>query len=703
MSKEAFPVLPDKAAEHITHLPEDMQSSIGSLLLNLTHESLHQQNTSTFRRRKSVTPIPRESFAHEHHEHVERVTTQMAGASELLGAAFTELEHGENRTTGDINVYAVADKARDIALECAQKAKAAGAEQDTVSYLESVITIESLLALDKDDSVEASQRKKDVVRSIVSQGLALEFIDATHSTYGVVALGEARNNFVPLCSLAQENINLLSAATTCTVEGNFSRGAPRNTFDFGAHAQLAAADLLSMSVGLGSSEKDQEHRRLLARVMFECPAARDTTSDVNHGELLAFASNALRDIKPLRKRGIIEVVSFIEQNNLQQELDALAKDDSALNETLTKVRRAFKVHEMIQSGDLEIAKISRDVREELEAVFGDYYKQLSNMTTVEYSKILIPRPQINDLTVLTDSVRKFGISSELVEKVVGSWLSFSSGRKKVYERDFSKEDPVGDHVSSMISEQVSVIGHQLESFMNYVAEYGLVEVEEIIDTFGIHNFARYEPLELHDQMERWRKGSDQVINVVVVAHEDWNGSMTSTGDDFQQTFGASDGTFFFEASTPSEVSNVAVKIGKRERNNERNPSVTNFVISAHGSPETLLFTDFPGSDRGRITSTLYRDNLGQNGRLRLNSYARHLGSQFRVILKSCSPTEKSDSGKNIAESMADYHSIEVVGCPGMPIGPIKIDADGNVIYMVEKGDDDSLTEVKGVVYGRSHK
>ena len=58
----------------------------------------------------------------------------------------------------------------------------------------------------------------------------------------------------------------------------------------------------------------------------------------------------------------------------------------------------------------------------------------------------------------------------------------------------------------------------------------------------------------------------------------------------------------------------------------------------------------------------------------------NLGKRFRVILQACSTAGEVTYGKNIAESIADYHGVKVVASKEITSGSIIIDPDGAVRF-----------------------
>jgi len=287
------------------------------------------------------------------------------------------------------------------------------------------------------------------------------------------------------------------------------------------------------------------------------------------------------------------------------------------------------------------------------------------------------KPKIVDLPELSQRLEKLGISPQLAQQMFASWASYSSLRRRLYKDNEMRTSVNPEDIDGTLAEQGKRIVQQAEALTTYVERFGSEEAIAIIETFGIYNFMRYQPELLHEQLISWKSGALTVKNVVVGARSDWNGAVDDVGSSFHKLFG-DDGLFFFEANDSTELAKVAVAVGNRERANGRIPEevsgLENLVIDGHANPEGILL----GTEGQRIDTDDYL--LGLPNGQKSNNYQRHLGKRFRVILKACSTAGEVAYGKNIAESIADYHDVKVEASKEITSGSIIIDPDGTVRF-----------------------
>jgi hypothetical protein len=287
------------------------------------------------------------------------------------------------------------------------------------------------------------------------------------------------------------------------------------------------------------------------------------------------------------------------------------------------------------------------------------------------------KPKLANLPEVSSRFEKIGIEPELAESMLESWLTYSAlGRRLDHDGTVKSEITDKDIDGSLVEYGDRLITH-LDALSDYVEQFGIEETKTLIDTFGIYNFIRYSPDQLHNQLLSWQSGEIPARNIVISARADWNGAISETGNEFRQVFG-DEGFYCFEANDRGMLAKIAVAIGDRERAAGRNPesinALENFVIHTHASPEGLLL----GTKDEGLTVEDYKAEPF-NGRS-ANTYKRHLGDRFRVILKGCSTASEAISGKNIAESISDHHDIRVEGSKMITSGSIIIEPDGTVKF-----------------------
>ncbi|MEI7682846.1 MAG: hypothetical protein WCJ24_00925 [Candidatus Saccharibacteria bacterium] len=300
---------------------------------------------------------------------------------------------------------------------------------------------------------------------------------------------------------------------------------------------------------------------------------------------------------------------------------------------------------------------------ECEGAFQKYLqpvRELGDRKSLDIEK----QPKLADLPELRARFEHLGISPELAGGMLDSWLTYSALRKL-------------GNIDSTLVEQGKQLVEQAEAITNYVERFGSEETIALTNIFGIYNFIRYKPEQLHNQLLSWQSGELPTKNVVVSARADWNGAISDSGTSFERVLGE-EGLFCFEVNDRVELARVAVAIGNRERSMGREPEevngLKNFIINGHANPKGILL----GTRGQHLDATDYKQEP-LNGQ-RANTYRRHLGSNFRVILKACSTAGEVENGKNIAEAISDYHEVHVVGSSVATNGAIIIEPDGEVRF-----------------------
>jgi|GEM_PF-1611668 len=287
------------------------------------------------------------------------------------------------------------------------------------------------------------------------------------------------------------------------------------------------------------------------------------------------------------------------------------------------------------------------------------------------------RPKLADIPAIVSQFERLGISSELAERMADSWLSLSAISRRLYGDGNMRSEVTPQDILISSGEQARELAKQAEALADYVERFGIEETTELANTFGICNFIRYNPEQLHNQMISWRSGERPARNIVVSALADWNGAVSDAGKSFERVL-SEEGLYCFEVSDKVELAKVAVAVGNRERAAGQNPeetnSIKNFIIDGHANPYGILL-----GTRGQALDAVDYTKDPLNGK-RANTYKRHLGSNFRVILKACSTAGEVEYGKNIAEAISDHHDVRVEGSKVNTRGAIIIEADGSVRF-----------------------
>ncbi len=313
--------------------------------------------------------------------------------------------------------------------------------------------------------------------------------------------------------------------------------------------------------------------------------------------------------------------------------------------------------------------------------------------TESYSKIEFPlaassrdfyeKADLGQLPELKKRFSEIGFGEELAAEVCKSWATYDAYRVSHFRAHNWDRDAEYSELSESLRldiarNQAKAIMAQLHAIEAYAERYGKDELAEIVNTFGIYNYSRYGADELHDQLERWRKG-DPVRTAIVNTRADWN---SFTKADATMEEGQNDGVFVFEANSGTEIARVAVMIGRHERLNGRTPDLKYFIIHAHGRPSGFLM----GSSGEMVEVADYEQaqvNANKIGASR-NDYSRHLGKSFDIVLHSCSTAGDNPDGKNIAETMSMGHGVRVVGS-NLAVTGLTVKSDGTIEYEQKNG------------------
>ena len=315
------------------------------------------------------------------------------------------------------------------------------------------------------------------------------------------------------------------------------------------------------------------------------------------------------------------------------------------------------------------------VKKEGEVAYGKFWSTAAEGGLEKLDPLLLP--SLKDYPELSARLNAIGISPELAEDIFNSWNTKSELNRLLYNDDRTISETKPEDIQYALPMQAERLIPQIEALEKHISEYGFEETKKIIDIFGIYHFSRYPDGILHKQLRQWENSEAPIKNIVVTAKSDWNGALDSAGKTYVNGI-EEDGLFYFEVNDKIQLAKVAVSVGNRERSMGRNPEqesqLKNFKINAHASPSGILF----GVNGERLS---VEDYLGEPlSGSKANTYKKHLGSNYRVILEACSTAGEVKDGKNIAESISDGHEVSVDGTSESSYGAIIIDPDGNVRF-----------------------
>ncbi|HUC95761.1 MAG TPA: hypothetical protein VMR76_02250 [Candidatus Saccharimonadia bacterium] len=357
--------------------------------------------------------------------------------------------------------------------------------------------------------------------------------------------------------------------------------------------------------------------------------------------------------------------------SLDQVADVTKKSNVSLSEAIDRVGRVGNPVEIVSQLVLhaEIFDAYKDIYSKLEYPMHDFKN--------------IEKPDLHSFPHLKERMMAVGLSEDLSAAMFNSWSTYNAFVGHYYSNDtfnLPQEAPTEEVLERMIHDQALALETQLRSLEVFVKDYGIDTTSEIIENFGIYNFARHDSVKLARQNKEWKSGIP-VSNVVVEARYDWN-SFTGNQTVFEEEVG--DGVFNFEANSGTDAARIAVLVGAHEIANGRAPDVKRFILHAHAYPEGLVM----GVNRELISTSMYVEaarNASKINANEINDYTRHLGHDFEVILEGCSTAGDVISGKNIAQTISERHDTKVEGS-NVTIMGVRIHKDGSVSYEVREGE-----------------
>lgn len=290
---------------------------------------------------------------------------------------------------------------------------------------------------------------------------------------------------------------------------------------------------------------------------------------------------------------------------------------------------------------------------------------------------------IHDVPLIDERLEELGLDLGTRQSIFASWASC---QPLAIVMEGSKHSSLRqDDIEKAAAGMADYLCQQLESVMQYAEKYGLEEIKDIVEIFGIHHFSRYTADQLHFQLTNWEdpKAANPVRHIVITTHDDWNTAMSGTGRALGEQL-PRENTIFFEASSPTEMARQIVAVGSRERRAGRDPEklnmVENVIITGHGSPELIVL----GEQTGELSIGTYQTAAEGRERInaRINTYRRHLGSNFQVILDSCSTAGIKVRENNIATEISDGHDTLVHASPVSIYGASRVSTDGEVVYKI---------------------
>lgn len=302
----------------------------------------------------------------------------------------------------------------------------------------------------------------------------------------------------------------------------------------------------------------------------------------------------------------------------------------------------------------------------------------------KYPFPVFTRPKLDMLPRLQERMRSLGLDDDLAYSMFDSWSTYDEATK-AFEYGYIQplKDRIGGEstLEEIAKNQARAYTYNIYKMEEFAASYGKDKLMAVIQTFGIYNFARHDPVKLAEQLKAWQDG-ELIKTVIVDPRNDWN-AFDKSNCDFEGEFAG--GVFHFEANSGADISRIAVNVGNHERSSDRKPAVRFFIIHAHGSPEGMEV----GVTGESIGTGDYKDIKPGN---KANDYKRHLGQGFELVLLSCSTAGPTAKGTNIAEAMSKHHGVTVHACNRATTG-LTISSEGTIDFRVEEGQGELVSYV----------
>ncbi len=431
-------------------------------------------------------------------------------------------------------------------------------------------------------------------------------------------------------------------------------------------AQVTALDNTGMLGCISTDEDPLPRARAVAVIKQQLTGLSD---DVIHKGII---NELARSTEPEE-----EAAAYVKANRALQE-HGLSLDDIGLNNKFLHI-----VSFPGEYGAQEVEKFCSNWK--IQKQCKEAYQEIAQTyvgTEQSYRTVGKVRIQLEQIPELQTRFSKAGVDPSLSKALFSSWATYSGLSHELYDHDAANRIVTEEKAQTAAEKQTIQITKQVEAFFDYTQNYSPQEAVQIVNLFGICNFMRYQPGQLHGQLESWKTGQTLPKNILVSAQSDWNGVMSSAGKNFSNMLGK-EGFFCFEAGDSIGLAHVAVAIGNRERAHGRDPqqqnSIENFIINAHANAESIRL----GVNGEKISTTDYIRSLTsskeQTSQIRNNSYKHHLGSNFRIILKACSTAGDVETGKNIAESISDHMQVELAASKTLTYSVV-INPDGTVVF-----------------------
>lgn len=236
--------LPPEVAKNLASLPDEMSESFGEMVLGLSQTELYsieKTGTSMERSQNDAESLP------DQQSDPENATGLMGEVSKILSEAFNATS--EQEETPQIGAESLLEKAIDLTIEKAIKAKAEGNHEATISQMRLFSVINTM----RDVKWGVADQSQPLAETIIRSGLAKELVVALNESQGTVYAhrdqfafdgDEGRVVLTPLYRQMSESRPMLELASGLEFDENFDYLAPLET---GSDGELSEQQQVSIS------------------------------------------------------------------------------------------------------------------------------------------------------------------------------------------------------------------------------------------------------------------------------------------------------------------------------------------------------------------------------------------------------------------------------------------------------------------------
>lgn len=316
-------------------------------------------------------------------------------------------------------------------------------------------------------------------------------------------------------------------------------------------------------------------------------------------------------------------------------------------------------------------------------------------------------PELSDLLWQNKWVQNFfarlNIPEQIAKDILLAWSKFNATYNYYIVANLLQDNTNGPgslDLLSILDIFKNSYSQFFEAINNAINVMGLESFVQVYQIFGFKNFHRYNPNDLLNQLNNWQQGQVSYKYIVMTATGDYNGAFSSVSDEIitsvQNTYSPIWEVVFFEVDSKLQASQCIAKVGKRERDNGRDPrqskKITTVIINVHGEPYGVTFFDNNGLQilDYNIAKDFIISDQGKAVKAKPRDYSKDIGN-YRVIFRSCLTARSSASGKdNFVDTVANYYNVDAVGSGELTYRMV-FNADGSVSFHTTQGLQQAIT------------